>query len=183
MAQGSYPNRVKGFFSSTKCRDQLWGQLSPLFNGYWGCFPGVKWPGHEVDHWPPPSAKVKKEQSYTSAPPLYHHGMDWENFTLNKLASPKNSLKNWQYYSKSFLCVITLYWYYTIRDRIKYSHCLTLAPFHLQDCFHLTDSLQSQLSLSHTSRLLEGLLLDSKNFEIQSAFPRKAIQCLFFPKN
>jgi hypothetical protein len=26
-----------------------------------GSFPGVKWPGHGVDHPPPPSAEVEKE--------------------------------------------------------------------------------------------------------------------------
>jgi hypothetical protein len=35
-----------------------------------GSFPGVKRPGREVDHPPPPSAEVMKEWSYTSTPPL-----------------------------------------------------------------------------------------------------------------
>ena len=32
-----------------------------------GSFPGVKRPGRGVDHPPPSSAEVKKEESYTSA--------------------------------------------------------------------------------------------------------------------
>lgn len=30
-----------------------------LYNGYWGSFLGVKWPGHSVDHPPPTRAEVK----------------------------------------------------------------------------------------------------------------------------
>jgi hypothetical protein len=29
---------------------------------------GLKWPGHEANHWPPSSAKVKNVWSYTSTP-------------------------------------------------------------------------------------------------------------------
>lgn len=32
---------------------------------------GIKWPGHDTDHPPPPSAKVKSEMSYTSTPHMY----------------------------------------------------------------------------------------------------------------
>jgi hypothetical protein len=35
-----------------------------------GSFPGVKRPGRSADHPPPSRAEVKKEQSYTSTPPL-----------------------------------------------------------------------------------------------------------------
>jgi hypothetical protein len=36
---------------------------------------GVKWPGHEADHSPPSSAKVKNAWSYTSTPPICLHGV------------------------------------------------------------------------------------------------------------
>jgi len=38
-------------------------------------FPGVKRPGHEADHSPPPSAKVKNAWSYTSTPTVRFHGI------------------------------------------------------------------------------------------------------------
>jgi hypothetical protein len=37
-----------------------WGPLSILYDGYQVSFPGVKWPGHGVDHSPPCSAEVRK---------------------------------------------------------------------------------------------------------------------------
>ena len=35
-----------------------------------GSFPGIKRPGHGVNHPPPPAPRLKKEQGYNSAPPL-----------------------------------------------------------------------------------------------------------------
>jgi len=37
--------------------------------------PEVKWPGHEADHSPPSSAKVKEGWSYSTTPPVDLHGM------------------------------------------------------------------------------------------------------------
>jgi hypothetical protein len=39
--------------------DWLWGPLSLLYNGY-QVIPGVKWPGHGIDHPPPTSAVMEK---------------------------------------------------------------------------------------------------------------------------
>jgi hypothetical protein len=39
-----------------------------------GSFPGGRAAGHEADHSPPSSAKVKNAWSYTSAPPIRLHG-------------------------------------------------------------------------------------------------------------
>ena len=51
--QGSIPRRGKRFFSSPKCLDQLWGQFSLLFGGYWGLvFPRIEWLWQEVDYLP-----------------------------------------------------------------------------------------------------------------------------------
>jgi hypothetical protein len=47
-----------------------------------GCYPGVKWPGHEVKYSLPFSAKVENEWSFTSAPPICLHGIDRKNFTF-----------------------------------------------------------------------------------------------------
>jgi hypothetical protein len=57
------------FFSSPKCPDQLLAPPRLLFNGYWVSFPGVKWPGHEVNHSYSSGAEVKNEWSYISAFP------------------------------------------------------------------------------------------------------------------
>jgi len=40
-----------------------------------GSFPGVKWPGHGVDHPPHLVPRLKKEYSYTSTPPLDLRGL------------------------------------------------------------------------------------------------------------
>jgi len=47
--QGSNPRRGKRFFSPQH-PDQLWGQASPLFNGYQGSFLGEKRLRSEVNH-------------------------------------------------------------------------------------------------------------------------------------
>ena len=49
MIHGSNPGRGKRFFSFLRCPVQLWGPHS-LCSGCQDCFPGVKWPEHEVDH-------------------------------------------------------------------------------------------------------------------------------------
>jgi hypothetical protein len=41
---------------------------------------GIKRPGPEVNHLPPPSAEVKNEWSYTSAPPIRIHGTDRDKY-------------------------------------------------------------------------------------------------------
>ena len=52
------------------CPDRPWGPPSLLYNGY-RVFPRVKErPGRDADPSPPSSAVVKKEQSYTSTPPM-----------------------------------------------------------------------------------------------------------------
>jgi len=54
--------------------DQPWGPPSLLYNGYRISFTGLKRPGRGVNHPPRSNAEVKKEWSYTSTPPLCHHG-------------------------------------------------------------------------------------------------------------
>ena len=52
------------------CPDPPWGPPSLLYNEY-RVFPGGKeWLGRDTDPSPPSSAVVKKEQSYTSTPPM-----------------------------------------------------------------------------------------------------------------
>ena len=71
----------KRFLSTVKHPDLLWGLPTLLFDGYWGFFQGIKWPGHEIDHSPPSSAEVKDEWSCISAAPLCLHDMDRNNLS------------------------------------------------------------------------------------------------------
>jgi hypothetical protein len=48
------------FFSSLPRPERLWDSPSLLSNGYQGLSLGVKRPGREADHSPPPSAEVKE---------------------------------------------------------------------------------------------------------------------------
>ena len=49
--------------------DWPWGPPSLLYNGYWLPFPGVKQPGHGINHPFPSSAKVKEGvKLYLSSP-------------------------------------------------------------------------------------------------------------------
>ena len=42
----------------------------------------AQWLGHEDDYTPPFSVMVKNEWSYTSAPPVHIHAVDWANYTF-----------------------------------------------------------------------------------------------------
>jgi len=50
--------------------DRPWGPPCFLYNGYRVSFPGVKRPGRGVYHPPLLAPRLKKEQIYTSIPPL-----------------------------------------------------------------------------------------------------------------
>ena len=52
------------------CPDWPWGPPSLLYNGYRLFQGGKERPGRDADPSPPPSAVVKKEQSYISIPPM-----------------------------------------------------------------------------------------------------------------
>ena len=60
-----------------KCPDWFWGLPSLLLNGKEGT-----WPGREVNHSPPSSAKIKNEWSCTSSSHICLCDMDRENFTF-----------------------------------------------------------------------------------------------------
>jgi hypothetical protein len=67
--------RSQNFQNSCVYRMAL-GPTQPLIQWVPGALSlGVKWPGHEADHSPSPSAKVKNEWSYTSTPPICLHGV------------------------------------------------------------------------------------------------------------
>jgi hypothetical protein len=68
--QSSSPGRVKNFFLSTSSRPVL-GHTQPPSQ----CIPGalslgVKRPGRESDHSPPPSVEINKTWIYTSGSPF-----------------------------------------------------------------------------------------------------------------
>ena len=55
--------------------DRPWGPPCLLYNGYRVSFPGVKRPGHGVDHPPHLALRLKKEYSYSSTPLLGLRGL------------------------------------------------------------------------------------------------------------
>jgi hypothetical protein len=60
--QGLIPGRGKGFFFYLLCPDQFWDPSSLLSNRFWGPSPrGKARPGHDIDHSPLSSARVKNE--------------------------------------------------------------------------------------------------------------------------
>jgi hypothetical protein len=61
---------------SPKGPNRLWSQESFLFNGHWCSSPKAKRPVREVNHLPPPIAKVKNDRRYTCAPFICLHGME-----------------------------------------------------------------------------------------------------------
>jgi hypothetical protein len=59
-----------------RTRSELpWGTPSLLYNGYPVPSPGVKRPGHGVDHPPHLALKLKKEKGYFSTPHLGLRGL------------------------------------------------------------------------------------------------------------
>jgi len=55
------------------CPDRAWGPPSLLYNRYW-VVPGVKQPGHDIDHPPPSSTEVEERVELE----LYcHSGPSW----------------------------------------------------------------------------------------------------------
>jgi len=48
----------------------------------WGLFRGWEQPGCDAGHWPPSSAEIKKECTYTSTLPLCLQGLQWYSVTL-----------------------------------------------------------------------------------------------------
>jgi len=55
--------------------DPPWSPPSPLYNGYWVSFAGVKLPVRGVD--PPPRAEVKVRGELTRTHPLGLRGLFW----------------------------------------------------------------------------------------------------------
>ena len=55
---------------------------SASWKGTGGSFPGVKRPGHEVGHSPPPSAEAKNEWSWTSNAPICLQGVQRDAFNF-----------------------------------------------------------------------------------------------------
>ena len=76
-----YDLRSKGFFSSPKRPDQLWGPPRLIFNWYRRSFPGVRRQGRDVDYSLPSSAEVKNKWSYKSTSPVCLHRVHKDNVT------------------------------------------------------------------------------------------------------
>ena len=70
--RGLNPGSGKRVFSSRKGPDRLCGAPSRFhFNLYRDSLPGIKRPGRDVDHSPPPSTEIMNERSHTCTPPLH----------------------------------------------------------------------------------------------------------------
>ena len=52
-----------------------------------GFFPGVKQPGHKINHSLPSSTKVKNMYSHTSTPPVCVLVMEKDNFTIQSFVN------------------------------------------------------------------------------------------------
>ena len=98
-----------------RCPDRPWGPPCLLYNGC-RVFPGVKErPERDADPSPPSSAVVKKEQSYTSTPPV--------PYDLYRASVPVQEC--------TLICLSTIYQYstiigYLVRQATRYSCGLTL---------------------------------------------------------
>ena len=74
-----------------KTRDLPWSKktrpvpdaIQPPIQWVLEYFSRLKWSGHDVDHSPPTTAKVKNEWSYISTPPDWLHDVYRENFTYS----------------------------------------------------------------------------------------------------
>jgi hypothetical protein len=85
---GSNSGRGNRLSLLQKHPDRLWGPHNLIRNGYRGFSPGVKRPGCEVNHSPPPSTEKRNKWSYTSTPPTFLHAEDKDNFTFDLLGVP-----------------------------------------------------------------------------------------------
>jgi hypothetical protein len=69
------PSRGKIFLLTTLSRPVLWPTQPHIQWAPWALSLGIKRPGREAEHSPPPSAEVKKMWTYTSTPP--YASMAW----------------------------------------------------------------------------------------------------------
>lgn len=114
--------------------DQLWGIPKLLFNGYHGFFPGVKWQGHEDDCSAPSSAQLKNEWSYTSAPPVSLHGVNWDKLTVQILHQFSVTALNIHY--STLLFARNYYhlfgkWHHILNMQWNYTTCGIMVVFNI----------------------------------------------------
>jgi hypothetical protein len=70
---------------------EILGPNQPVIQRGPGYFPGVKRPGREADHSSPPSAEVKNEWSYPSAPLIYLRGTARDFLSLPHYCTADNA--------------------------------------------------------------------------------------------
>jgi len=75
MVQGLSSSRVERFSVIQYRPNRLWEPPSLQFSGYWGSSLEVNLPVHEAGYSPLPSAEVKNEWIYATAPPVCMHGV------------------------------------------------------------------------------------------------------------
>jgi hypothetical protein len=107
----------------------------PLFNGCRGCFPEVKWLGHEANNSPPSSDEVKNGQSYTSTP--VYAFMPWRVKTLLLLYRSYISMSFNKLFS-SGSCLFSCYVYLQRRGE-KGMKMNSSTPIHNYNPFYTTE--------------------------------------------
>jgi hypothetical protein len=74
----SNSGKGKIFLSSPNLADRLWGPHSLVLNWYHISSPGLKRPGHDVNHSPLSIAEVKNVYRYIYTPLICLRGQEWE---------------------------------------------------------------------------------------------------------
>jgi hypothetical protein len=90
-------------FVTFKMSSLALGHTLPPLNWVLRFFLGVKWPRHDVSHWPPSSAKVKNEWIYTSPPPVCLNVMDRDNCIFLLV-----SVSPWWYHSNNICMYVCM---------------------------------------------------------------------------
>jgi hypothetical protein len=79
------PAETIGLFLYITFPDRLWGPPSPLYNEYWGPFPGLKRDrGVTLTTHPHLVLKSRMSGSYTWYPPKRLRGVQWNSFYISK---------------------------------------------------------------------------------------------------
>jgi len=78
------------------------GPTSLLFNGYRASSPGIRRPGHDVNHSPPSSTEAKNEWSYASTPPVRLRDVDSKHFTFFTSSFCRYKITTWRLHTKCF---------------------------------------------------------------------------------
>jgi len=129
--------------------------------GTWGSFPGLKWPGREVNHSPSPNVEVTNEWSCTSNSPTCLQCMGRKHYTFTSFKkmvyeniTRKCEKKSWQ---SSFCIHIKM-----MNDLSGRKQCVVFLVVHVltKNChaetslIHMPSAKCFKIIWTHTSRLV-----------------------------